>query len=203
MTDFTRRKMLQVLGASPAAAVAFTWTAEETLLASQQSQEARAQAAAKGQPYKTRFFTAHEYATVVALADMILPKDDRSGSASDAGAPEFIDYIVAEQIDRQTAVRGGLAWLDTECRERFDKAFLECAEAQRRAVLDDIAFPRRARPDMSHGARFFTTMRDLVATGFWSSEIGVKDIGYLGNRPVIEWTGAPPEVLRKLGVSYE
>ena len=202
MTDMDRRELLRTLSAAPVA-LAFTWTTEEAVEAAQQSQQARRQAAAANQSYKPRFFTAPEYATVVALADLILPKDNRSGSASDAGAPEFIDCIVAEQADRQTAMRGGLAWLDAECRERFDKAFLNCADAERRQVLDDIAWPRKARPELSHGVRFFTTMRDLVATGFWSSEIGVKDLGYLGNTAVAEWKGAPPEVLQKLGVSYE
>lgn len=196
-----RRHVLQMLSAAPAAALAFTWTQEEAVQAAQQSQEARRQAAAAGQPYVPRFFTAREFAAIVALADMIIPKDDRSGSASDAGAPEFIDHIAAEQVERQTAMRGGLVWLDTECRRRVDRAFLECSETERRGVLDDIAHPRRARREMSHGVRFFTSMRDLVAAGFWSSRIGVEDLGYLGNRAV-DWQGAPAAVLQKLDVKY-
>ncbi|MEO7890317.1 MAG: gluconate 2-dehydrogenase subunit 3 family protein [Vicinamibacterales bacterium] len=198
-----RRQALRVLGGTPAAALAFTWTAEEASAAAAQATQARAQAAARRQPYRPRFFTASEYATVVALADTIIPRDARSGSASDAGAPEFIDYIVAEQPARQTAMRGGLVWLDSECRRRFDKTFVSCAVGERGQVLDDIAWPARARRELSHGVQFFTTMRDLVATGFWSSRIGVDDIGYLGNRPVGEWPGAPAAVLLKLGVSYE
>jgi hypothetical protein len=201
MTHVNRREALGMLGAAPMAALAVT--REEAAHAAARVREGQAQAAAAGQPYARRFFTAREYATVVALADLIIPRDARSGSASDAGAPEFIDYIVAEQPARQTAMRGGLVWLDSECRRRFDKAFLECADNERRQVLDDIAWPGRARREMAHGVAFFTAMRDLVATGFWSSRIGVDDLGYLGNRPVGEWTGAPPEVLKRLGVSYE
>jgi hypothetical protein len=197
-----RREALKLLGAgSAAAAAAFTWTAEEAAVAAAQAQQARAQAASRGQAYRPKFFTAHEYATVIALSDLILPKDDRSGSASDAGAPEFIDYIVSVQAERQTAMRGGLAWLDTEMRRRFEKTFLEAAPADRMQVLDDIAYPRRAKAGMTHGVRFFTTMRDLVATGFWSSKMGIQDIGYRGNVMVAEWTGAPPEVLQKLGLT--
>ena len=203
MADINRRETLKLLGAAPAAvAMAFTWTAEEAAVAAQQSQQARAQATASNQPYKPRFFTAHEYATVVALGDMIIPRDSRSGSASDAGAPEFIDYIIAEQPERQTAIRGGLGWLDAECLTRADKTFVNCSDADRRKVLDDIAWPGKARPEMSHGVRFFNTMRDLVATGFWSSRIGVDDLGYMGNRAVGEWTGAPAAVLQKLRVTY-
>jgi hypothetical protein len=201
VSHLDRRQLLQALGAAPAA-LAFTWTAEEAAYAAERALTARREAAARQQPYAPRFFTAAEYATVVALADVILPRDDRSGSASEAGAPAFIDHIVAEQPERQTAMRGGLVWLDSECRRRFDKAFLPCTEAERKLVLDDIAFPARARPELSHGVQFFTTMRDLVAAGFWSSRMGVEDLGYIGNRPSL-WTGAPPAVLQKLGVRYE
>src|SRR5690606_35622970 len=111
---------------------------------------AAGQGAATSAGAELRFFTRREFDTIVALADMIIPRDARSGSASDAGTPEFIDYIVAEQPARQTPMRGGLVWLDSECRRRFDKAFLECTDAERRQVLDDIAWPARARPEMSH-----------------------------------------------------
>ena len=129
---------------------------------------------------------------------MIIPKDERSGSASEAGAPEFIDYIVDEQPERQTPMRGGLAWLDSECRQRFDKTFLDCTDAERRQVLDDIACPAKAEPELQPRRRASsTTMRDLVATGFWSSKVGVKESATWATAPV--WEGPPPEVLNKLG----
>jgi gluconate 2-dehydrogenase gamma chain len=194
MAEINRRKMLTVLGTAPvAAAVSFSPGSAEAYLAE------RAQASAAGQAYQRRFFTEREYATIIALADLIIPRDGRSGSASESGAHEFIDYIVAEQKERQTPIRGGLVWLDSECRSRFDKAFLECGDAERRQVLDDIAWPAKARPEMSHGVRFFTSLRDMVATGFWSSRMGVDDLGYVGNRPST-WDGAPKEVLDKLGL---
>ncbi len=194
MTEINRRRMLTVLGAAPAvAAVSF---APRTVQAYMAERAAQAAAAA---PYARRFFTEHEYATVMALADLIIPRDDRSGSATESGAHEFIDYIVAEQPDRQTRMRGGLAWLDTECRRRFDSTFLESSDADRRAVLDDIAYPAKAQPNMRHGVRFFSELRDLVAAGFWSSRMGVDDLGYTGNRPTT-WDGPPREVLERLGL---
>lgn len=202
MTEINRRTMLQWIGGAPAAAAVFTWTSEETSAAARHAEMARQQATAGGGPYAPRFFSAHEYATITALGDMIIPRDDRSGSASDAGTPEFIDYIVAEQEGRQTAMRGGLMWLDNECRRRFDRAFLDATTAQRQQVLDEIAYPAKAAPVMSQGVRFFNTMRDLVATGFWSSQIGMADIGYMGNVFNPNWQGAPENVLKKLGVSY-
>lgn len=198
-----RRRWLQTLGAAPAVALAFTWTPQDAAAAAESAARARQAAATSGEPYTPRFFTAHEFATVVALADMILPRDERSGSASDAGAPEFIDHIASVDESRQVRLRGGLAWLDAESLRRFERVFLASSDAERRALLDDIAYPARARPELHHGVVFFTTMRDLVATGFWTSRIGVDDLGYIGNRPVGEWTGAPDNVLRKLGVSYD
>ena len=197
MTDLNRRQMLSVLGAAPAA-VAFTWTPAEARDASAAVQNA----AATGQPYTPRFFTAAEFALVTVLCDTIIPRDGRSGSASEAGAPQFIDYIVAEQPNRQMPMRGGLAWLNAECQQRFEKAFLDCSDPQRREVLDDIAWPAKAKPALSHGVAFFTTMRDLTAAGFFSSKIGMADVGYTGNR-VSAWDGAPAAVLQKLGVSYQ
>ena len=138
------------------------------------------------------------------LADLVIPRDERSGGATDAGVPEFIDALLARQSEaNQTTVRGGLAWLDVECRERFGTTFLDSADAERRAVLDDIAWPARARPEMSHGVAFFNRFRDLTASGFWSSRMGVEDLRYLGNTVVSEWTGCPEEQLRKLGVRYD
>lgn len=202
MADIKRRDALRMMGAVPAAAVAFTWTQEEAVRAAAGARQAASQAAAAGRAYTPRFFTAREYATVVLLSDLIIPRDTRSAGASEAGTPAFIDYIVAEQPVRQVAMRGGLMWLDAECQRRFERTFVDATDAQRRQVLDDIAWPSRARPEFSHGVSFFTSIRDLVAAGFWSSRLGVADLGYQGNRPV-EWTGAPPEVLQKLGVSYD
>jgi gluconate 2-dehydrogenase gamma chain len=201
MRDLKRRHVLQMLGATPAMA-ALAFTESEAALVAEQAQTARRRATAAGQAYTPTFFTAAEYATVVALADVIIPKDARSGSASEAGVPEFVDHFVNLQEPRQVAMRGGLVWLDTECRRRFDKAFVNLADAERRQVLDDIAYPAKADPRFSHGVRFFTAMRDLVAGGFWSSKVGVKDLGYQGNVPTV-WDGAPQAVLDKLGVKYD
>ncbi len=201
MGDLKRRRVLQILAATPGRA-ALAFTEAEAEQAATQAQAARRTAAATGTAYKPKFFSASEYATIVVLADLIIPKDDRSGSASEAGAPEFVDHIVSVQKERQVAARGGLAWLDTESRKRFDKTFVRATDAQRRLILDDIAYPAKADKRFSHGVRFFSGLRDLVAAGFWSSKLGVKDLGYQGNVPT-QWDGAPQAVLDKLGVKYE
>jgi len=199
VSTIKRRTALQIIASAPAAA-ALTWTNAEAAQAHDHAQAARTTAAKSGAPYKPKFFTAHEWATVRVLVDIILPKDERSGSATDVGVPEFMDFIINDRPDRQTAMRGGLAWIDVECQRRFDKTFLDCAAAQRTEVLDDIAWPQKAKPEHSHGVAFFNSFRDLTATGFWTTKVGMQDLQYMGNTFVGKWEGCPEEVLKKLGI---
>jgi len=195
MTDVNRREAL-------AALTAFTGAAALSLTPQEIASAARRTAAGAGTLQEPQFFHDHEWQTLRLLVDLILPRDERSGSATDAGVPQFIDFIMMDGgDDRRTAMRGGLAWLDTECRERFEgKVFLECSAAERAAVLDDIAYPDRAPAHLSHGVRWFTALRNFTASGYWSSKMGVQDLQYIGNTAVPEWTGCPPDQLRKLGV---
>jgi hypothetical protein len=229
-----RRDVLKLIGAVPLAG--------GFALTEAQAQTAQARIGRqKAGGYVPKFFSPHEWATVRVLADMVIPKDERSGSATDARVPEFMDFVIddplAEPSQRErnkVQMRGGLAWLDRECARRFEgRRFLEAGEAERKAVLDSIAYPKDkdaepdqsaahhivAQPDktvelapaspgdgagaldrLSHGVAFFSAFRDLTASGFWSSEMGVKDIEYVGNTFVAEWKGCPPEVLAKLGL---
>ena len=137
------------------------------------------------------FFTPSEFQTVRLLSDLIVPRDDHSGSATDAGVPEFLDFVLTEWPENQTPIRGGLAWLDRESMHRFSKPFREIMATERTAILDDIAYPARAKPEMTVGVGFFNGFRDLVLSGFYSSKEGVKDLGYMGNTFVAEWKGCP------------
>jgi hypothetical protein len=205
----TRRSALKALGAVPAA-VGFTWTAADAEHAHAQTTRTRKAATASKTAFKPKFFTPHEWATVRVLVDLIIPKDERSGSATDAGVPDFMDFIMlapavsgeAERARRQTGMRGGLRWLDAECRRRFQKAFVDCAPADRTAVLDAVAWPERAErnPAISQGVAFFNSFRDLTASGFWSSKMGVEDLKYIGNVAYPNWDGCPPEALTHLGL---
>ena len=193
-----RREVLKILLAAPAATL--SWTESEAAQAAASAQAARAVTAKSFAP---KFFTATEFKLVTTLADIIIPKDERSGSASDAGVPEFMDFMMIDQPARQIAMRGGLAWLDHECQLRFDRIFLDCADAERTAVLDDIAWPAKAKPEFAHGVAFFTSFRDLTAAGFWTTRMGIDDLQYMGNRSVARWNGCPDAALKKLGVSYD
>jgi hypothetical protein len=160
---------------------------------------------ATGAPGAPAFFTAHEWSTVRLLVDYIIPRDERSGSATDAKVPEFMDFLLSDKdasLQQKTSMQGGLAWLDNECQHRFSKSFVGASDAQRRQVLDDIAWPAKARPEMHHGVLFFSHFRDLTASGFYSTQMGWQDVQYKGNVALPAWNGCPPEALAKLGVSY-
>jgi len=197
MSEMSRRDALAILGVVPLAAMLET-SPERVTRALEAARDARLQ---KTQ-FKPQFFSDHEYRTVQVLADIIIPRDERSGSATDAGVPEFMDFIMIDRPSMQAQMRGGLRWLDNESVDRFGVRFVEATDAQRIAIVEDVAWPARARPEMSHGVSFFNYFRDLTAGGFWSSKIGVEDIGYMGNVPT-RWDGCPPEALQRLGVSYD
>ncbi|KQR65250.1 gluconate 2-dehydrogenase subunit 3 family protein [Pedobacter sp. Leaf176] len=145
------------------------------------------------------FFDKHEMATITVLADIIIPKDDVSGSASDAKVPEFIEFIVKDIPEHKVPMRGGLKWLDIYSFNKFQKSFVELSQSNQLSIVDEIAYPEKARPEMQAGVAFFNRMRDLTASGFYTSEIGVKDIGYVGNSPN-QWAGVPDDVLKQYGM---
>ena len=148
-----------------------------------------------------KFFTANEMATITILGDIIIPKDAVSGSASDAKVPDFIEFIVKDMPEHQTPMKGGLRWLDMQCLKRFNKAFKDCSHTQQIEMVDEIAWPQKAKPEMRQGVAFFNLMRNLTATGFYTSEIGGKDVGYMGNTPN-QWNGVPDEVLKQYNMAY-
>jgi len=147
---------------------------------------------------EAKFFNAHEMATITILADIIIPKDGQSGSASDAKVPDFIEFIVKDIPSHQIPMRGGLKWLDIQSFSRFQKTFKDASAAQQIEIVDDIAYPNKVKPGMQQGVAFFNKMRDLTASGFFTSEIGVKDLGYVGNTPN-KWEGVPTDVLKQYG----
>lgn len=200
MAGMNRRDLLKALAAAPLAAAAITWTDADVQAASQAAAAARQTAQRAKAAYKPKFFTANEWATVSLLSDLIIPKDAKSGSATDAGVPEFMDFMMVDQPARQSAMRGGLAWINHECQRRHDKLFVACTDDERTALLDEISWPRRAKPEMAAAVSFFNSFRDLTASGFFTSKMGMEDLQYIGNTFVHEWKGCPPDALKKLGL---
>ncbi|MGB8191632.1 MAG: gluconate 2-dehydrogenase subunit 3 family protein [Chitinophagaceae bacterium] len=172
-------------------------TGEQKPAIDRQPQEAALEKALNEQ----QFFNEHEMATIAVLSDIIIPKDDVSGSATDAKVPDFIEFIVKDMPQHQVPMRGGLRWLDVQCMKRYEKAFKDCSDSQKIEMVDAIAYPAKAKPEMKQGVAFFNLMRNLTATGFYTSQIGIKDIGYAGNKPN-EWKGVPDDVLKQYGLAY-
>jgi hypothetical protein len=203
----TRREALAGLVAVPAGLVL---TPEAIERASAHAHEALqgppAQGAANGTPaaqqpaYVPENFTSDEWRLVRLLVNYVIPADGRSGSATQAGVPEFMDFILGEYTSNRQWMKDGLAWMNAECRRRHGKGFISCNDAQRREVLDAIAWPRKAAPEMRAGVEFFNRFRNMTASGFFSSKLGVTDLGYVGNRPVAKWEGTPANVMRKFGL---
>ncbi len=160
-------------------------------------------ALATGDPdtWRLRVLTLHEWKTVCVLCDWIVPADETSGSANDAGVPEFIDdWLAFEGGGLLAEIRAGLAWLDTECKRGCQKEFVGSTEDWQREMLDRIAYPEKATPSNAVGVAFFSQMRDLVLSGFYTSQMGIHSLPYVGNEPQNQWQGCPSEVLAKLGV---
>jgi hypothetical protein len=149
-----------------------------------------------------KFFTAEEMKTITVLSDIIIPADAKSGSASQAGVPAFIDFIVRDKPELQTPIRGGLKWLNLQCVKRYGKNFTECTNAQKIEMVEDIAYSEDYKPEMSQGVSFFANLRGLVVTGFYTTKMGFDDLGYMGNTPNA-WDGVPQDVLDKYGLKYD
>jgi gluconate 2-dehydrogenase gamma chain len=141
-----------------------------------------------------KFFDDHEMKTITVLGDIIIPKDEVSGNASDAGVPAFIEFIVKDKPEFQLPIRGGLKWLDMQCLKQFENPFVTCTPQQQIAMVDQIAYPEQAKPEMKQGVAFFSVMRNLTTTGFFTSDIGIKPT---------QWDGVPQEVLDQMGLKYD
>lgn len=187
----SRRTVIKLLAAAPLAHFAIACSDVER--AAQQAADSLAAA----QPFAPQFFSEEELALVRQLADVIIPRDARSGSATDAAVPEFMDFIMTAYPSMQDPMREGLKWLEDECVTAFGKSFGQASDTERGEILDRIAYPKRAASRDEKGVAFFSRFRDLTASGFWSSRIGVEDLEYQGNKPQARWNGCPPEAVRK------
>lgn len=152
--------------------------------------------------FSENFFTNHEIESVAILCDLILPASNAAGSAGDAYVPEFIDFIVKEMPNHQEPLRNGIKWLDAHSKEKFGGDFISLTATQQTEILDEIAYPDKAAEELKEGVDFFTLMRNLTLTGYYTTEMGFKDLGYKGNTPN-NWDGVPDEIMAEHGLSYE
>lgn len=194
-TDVSRRDLFQIIGAAPAVAAVVATPAP-----AQTHEHAAAHDTASKGPYQRQTFDDDQWRTVQVLCDLIIPADERSGSATQAGVPEFLDDWIAFRTEEsgnenlRAQIFGGLMWLDRESNAQFQKDFADASADQQKQILDRIAYPRRASKEDHPWAVFFDEFRSLTVGGFFSSKMGVADLPYLGNTAVAEWNGCDPKV---------
>jgi len=190
--SISRRDILRTLAIGAAGSVLQVIPAEAAEYVHQMVHKEKS--AAHAGAYTPKYFSAPQYATLIFLCDAIIPKDEKSGGAVEAGAPEFIDLLTSENEDYQLKLGGGLFWLDSLCTDRYGKVFLECTPEQKSIVLDAIAYRENAKQDhvLSQGVAFFAFLRRLTCDGFYTSKIGIADLGYIGNTSLREFPGCPP-----------
>ncbi|PYV18827.1 MAG: hypothetical protein DMG21_03860 [Acidobacteria bacterium] len=198
-TGLNRRDLLKVISTVPAALVPNSGRAE----AQEAKRQVRPPAGEKAGETKRQTFDEHEWKTVRVLSDTIIPRDERSGSATEASVPEFMDDWLAFNPQSLPAIRGGLIWLDLECQRAWSRDFVDCSADQQKQMLDRVAYPKTAAPEDAAGVTFFNHLRNLVVSGFFSSKMGVADLPYLGNQMLAEWPGCPAEVLEKIRQNEE
>lgn len=193
-----RRNILKLMSAIPAAAlVPVTPFASTAAVAMPQGAAERN----GDEGYQPKVFNPHEWRTVRILSDLILPADERSCSASEAGVPEFIDsWLNVKQGNLVDEIRGGLTWLDMTSNRSFQYDFADCSMTRQKQILDRIAYPAKAAPEDASAVAFFDKLRDLVISGFYTSRPGIRDLPYVGNQPQQKWTGCPAEVKARLGL---
>jgi hypothetical protein len=191
----SRRDLFQIVGAVPVLGTA-------AIAAEMHAGHIPSAAASEGKKgaYQRQIFNDHQWRTVQVLCDLIIPADERSGSASQAGVPEFLDdwiaFRTAQDLNEnlQAQILGGLMWLDRESNRLFEKSFSEAASDQQKQILDRIAYPKKVAKEDEPWAMFFSEFRSLTVSGYFSSKMGVADLPYLGNTAVAEWKGCDPQV---------
>lgn len=188
----SRRDVLKTLAAGAAGgSVLQVIPLQATELAHQMVRKEKATAAAG--KYVPKYFTAKQYETLTSLCDTIIPRDEKSGGAVDAGAPEFIDLLTSENAEFQNRLGGGLMWLDSYCIDHYGKVYMESLPEQRKEVIELIAYRKNAKanPEIQQGVAFFAVLRNMTCDGFYTSKIGIDDLQYIGNVTRSEWPGCP------------
>lgn len=191
-TPISRRDVLKTLSIAGAYSASSAITAEAAGYA--HALIATERAATANHTYTPKFFPAHPWQTLRSLCETIVPADETSGGAVEAGAPEFIDLLTSENADYQLKLGGGLMWLDSACTDRFGNTYLDCTKEQQKEILDAVAFRKNAEQDarLTQGVEFFAFLRNLTLDGFVTSRIGIKYLGYIGNTFVLDFPGCPP-----------
>jgi gluconate 2-dehydrogenase gamma chain len=173
-TKVSRRDLIARAGAALAAG---------RMLSAQETQHVHDAVAEEkqGGPYRPKALTAHEYATLQRLSDLILPADEHSKGALAAGSADFIDFLCNASGEMREIYTGGLMWIDNAMQHRYGKTFVDAAPDQQTALLDRIAYRRNATLELNPGIEFFSWVRRMVVDAYYTTPMGFKEVGYMGN----------------------
>jgi len=183
----SRRELLRNLGISAALAAPGARLVSAQVAQHVHQAVAQEKAAAPKGEYTPKCFTAHEFKTLQRLSDLIIPADDHSPGALEAGAAEWIDYMAGNSPDLAQIFTGGFGWLDHQMQQHHGVDFIDAKPEQQTAVLDAIAYKKNEMPENAPGIHFFSWLRNLVTDAYYTSPIGIKDLGYMGNTAVSEF----------------
>jgi gluconate 2-dehydrogenase gamma chain len=188
----SRRDALRTLAVTAAAGSVLQMIPAEAAAIAHQAVQKEKAVSASGK-YAPKYFTARQYDTLKSLCDTIIPQDEHSGGALEAGAPEFIDLLTSENEEYQGKLGGGMMWLENFCGDRYGKSYLDCTPEDRTKALDLIAFRKNAKTDarLAQGIAFFAVLRSMTCDAFYTSKIGIADLQYIGNTSLKEFPGCP------------
>jgi hypothetical protein len=178
--DTTRRDLFRIVGVSVGASMAISPALAQHVHAAM----AEAKSLSGGAAYEPKCFTPHNFQTLRKLADLIIPADEHSRGASDAGAAEFIDFLSSRNEELAAIFNGGFGWLDDCMNKTYGADFLTAKPEQQTALLDKLAYRKNATPETEHGRTFWTWTRNMVVDAYYTSPAGVQDLGYMGNTAV-------------------
>jgi gluconate 2-dehydrogenase gamma chain len=181
MSELSRRELLKNV------AIAITVGGIDSAAAQHVHAMAADDKAAAGGVYKPKAFTPHEYKTIQRLSELIVPADDKSKSGIDAGAPEFIDLLSSQNEELKDIYTGGIGWLDHQMMKRHQTDWVSASPDQQTAMLDIIAYRKNNTPELGPGIYFFDWARRMIVDAYWTSPLGFKDIGYIGNTGVAKF----------------
>jgi len=180
MEDVSRRSLFRIIAATGAGSFIIPPAVAQHVHASL----AEAKSLSGGPAYQPKCFTSHHFATLKKLADMIIPADEHSAGASEAGAAEFIDLLSSRNPELAAVFNGGMTWLDETMHRRYNADFIKSSAEQQKAILDSLAWSKNVTPETAYGVRFWTSLRNMVVDAFYTSPVGVRDLGYMGNTVV-------------------
>jgi gluconate 2-dehydrogenase gamma chain len=187
-SNVSRRELLKTLGSSMILTTAGVGVLPPVLAQHVHSAVMDVKSLDGGANYQPKYLNKHEFATMRRLSDIIIPADQHSKGAIDAGAAEYIDFLCSRSQEFADIFTGGMGWLDEAMRMRYGSTFLDAKPEQQTAMLDLIAYRKNESAELGPGILFFRWARNVVVDAYYTSPVGIADLGYMGNTAVSQFS---------------